>query len=255
MVEEDRRLENPLIPAEALEGLMKKAFQEQTVNPGLFWDAFVNAHLVVPLAEKIVSDDDRQIPMLLGVDPDGKNVVWLFTSSQTMVEYIEKDLKYLTMPAKDLLKRLTGSKHEIVLIGPDGITLNLHPDLVASLAEGKVPDQPAEEIRHIPKDTAVHVGKPTDDSSKLETRFLEMFRSHPEVLEATFIQIADDAGSRLLLGLRLVDESRESFRKTAELIAKAAEGVLEKGKTMDITLLSRSMKDAFEKFGTPFYKK
>lgn len=248
-------MKDPLIPAEALEGLMKKAFQEQTVNPGLFWDALVNAHLVVPLAQSLAEDDDRQIPMLLGVDPEGKNVVWLFTSAPAMVEYIEKDLRYLTMPAKELLNRLSDSKHDIVLIGPDGITLNLHPELVASLGEGRVPEQPVEEVRHIPKDTTVSVGPPIDDASKLETRFTELFRAHSEVLEARFIQISDDAGSRLLLGLRLTDQSQDAFRKIAQLVAKAAEGVLEKGKTMDITLLDRSLKDAFEKFGSAFYLK
>jgi len=251
-------MKDPLIPAEALEGLMKKAFQEQSVNPGLFWDAFVNAHLVVPLAGpkvEVESEDDRQIPLLLGMDSEGKYVVWIFTSPQAMVDYVEKDLRYLTMSSRDLLKQLVGNSHEIVLIGPDGITLNLHPDLVSSLAEGRVPEQPAEEIRHIPKDTVVSVGKPVDDPTALESKFKELFLTLPEVLEGCFIQIADDAGSRLLLGVRLQDESREAFKRIASLVANAAEGVLEKGKTMDITLLDRSMKAAFEKWGTPFYKK
>ena len=248
-------MKGPLIPPEALEGLMLKAFQEEAVNPGLFWDAFLNAHLVVPLAGVKPPEDDSQIPLLLGVDPEGKSVVWIFTSSQAMVEYIEKDLRFLTMPSKDLLKRLEGNKHDIVLIGPDGLTLHLHPELVTSLAEGRVPEQPAEEIRHIPKDTQVAVGKPVDDPSKLESRFRELFLSHPEVLEGCFIQISDDNGSRLLLGIRLADESNEEFKRIAGLIAKAAEGTLEKGKTMDITLIGRSMKGAFEKWGTPFYKK
>lgn len=248
-------MKDPLIPSEALEGLMRKAFQERAVNPGLFWDALLNAHLVVPLAGAAPVEDDRKIPMLLGEDSDGKRIVWIFTSPQAMVEYIEKDLRYLAMPSKDLLKRLEGNKHEIVLIGPDGITLNLHPELVSSLADGRVPEQPAEEIRHIPKDTQVRVGKPVDDPSALETRFIALFETLPEVLEACFIQIEDDAGSRLLLGLRLKDELREPFRRVAGLIAQASEGVLENGKTMDITLIDRSMKGAFEKWGTPFYKK
>lgn len=248
-------MKDPLIPFEALEGLMRKAFQEQTVNPGLFWDAFLNSHLVVPLSGKAPVEDDGKIPMLLGQDSEGKNVVWVFTSSHAMVEYIERDLRYLTMPAKELMKRLEGNAHDVVLIGPDGITLNLHPDLIASLAEGKVPEQPAEEVRNIPKNTTVSVGEAGEDAHPLETRFRALFLRHPEVLEATFIQIADDSGARLLLGLRLENESREELKRIAGLVAQAAEGILEKGKTMDITLLDRSMKDAFEKWGTPFYRK
>ncbi len=247
-------MKDPLIPSAALEGLMKKAFQEQAVSPGLFWDALLNSNLVAPLSPS-TEDRENQVPILLGVDSQGKHVIWLFTSPQAMVEYVEQDLKFLTMASRDLFKKLAGSTHEIVLIGPEGITLNLHPEFVASLAEGRVPEIPTEEIRHIPKDTAVQVGKPTDDPSKLESRFKELFTKLPEVLEATFIQIADDSGSRLLLGVRLQDESRERFKHIAGLVAHAAEGVLEKGKTMDITLLDRSMKGAFEKFGVAFFKR
>jgi hypothetical protein len=39
------------------------------------------------------------------------------------------------------------------------------------------------------------------------------------------------------------------------MIARASEGVLDKGKTLDITLISGSLKDAFEKFGKPFFKR
>ncbi len=247
-------MNDPKIPFEALEGLMRKAFIEQSVNPGLFWDALLNSHLTVPLA-KDADENDKQIPILLGQDSKGGHVVWLFTSVDAMVEYVEQDLKYMTMPAPKILDRLRESTHEIVLIGPDGITLNLHPELVASLADGRVPEQPVEEVRNIPKDTSVYVGKPEDDVVALESRFIELFNDLPTVTEACFIQIADDAGSRLLLGLKLLDESRENFKSVASQVAKAAEGVLEKGKTMDITLINRSLKDAFEKWGEPFYRK
>lgn len=247
-------MKDPLIPAAALEGLMKKAFQEQAVNPGLFWDALLNAHLVVPLAAER-EEKEGQIPILLGVDSEGNHVVWLFTSSQAMVEYIERDQRFLVMPSRDLFNQLQNNEHEIVLIGPDGLTLNMHPDLIASLAEGRVPEQPQEEIRNIPKDTSVMVGSPSEDTSALESKFKELFANVPDVLEACFIQIADDSGSRLLLGVRLTDESKDRFKQVAGLVAKAAEGVLEPGKTMDITLLDRSMKGAFEKWGKSFFKR
>lgn len=253
----------PLIPSEALEGLMKKAFEEQTVDVGLFWDALLNSHLVLPMAPSeavgtlpdLPDDGEKQIPILLGQDVDGKYVIWIFTSTFALTEYTEQDLRFVSMPARELFQSIRESTHEIVLIGPAGLTLNLHPELVASLAEGKVPDQPAEEIRTIPKDTAVFVGKPTDEVAALEARFRTLFSNLPDVLEACFIQISDDAGSRLLLGLRLVDQSQENFKRIAGVIAKAAEGVLEKGKTMDITLLNKSLKDAFEKWGKPFFKR
>lgn len=247
-------MKNPLIPSQALEGLMKKVFQEQEMNPGLFWDGLLNANLIVPLA-KDAEDTEKQIPILLGVDAEGKHVVWLFTSADAMVEYIEQDLRYITMPSRDLFERLRDNKHDIVLIGPDGITLNLHPDLVASLAEGKVPEQPAQEVRNIPKDTQVSVGAPVDDTSALEERFKKLFKGVPTVQEACFIQVADDSGSRLLLGLLLSDQSRENFKFVAGLVAEAAEGILENGKTMDITLMDRSLKGAFDKYGKPFFKR
>jgi hypothetical protein len=41
----------------------------------------------------------------------------------------------------------------------------------------------------------------------------------------------------------------------AEVVAKAAEGILDKGSTMDITLMNGSLKDAFAKWGKPFFKR
>ncbi|MCG3205565.1 MAG: hypothetical protein KCHDKBKB_02287 [Elusimicrobia bacterium] len=248
-------MKDPLIPHEALEGLMQKVFEEQSVSPGLFWDALLNAHLVVPLAGGTPDESEKQLPLLLGVDPSGKKVIWIFTSQPTMVTYIEKDVRHLIMGSKELFRRLMGNPHDIVLIGPQGITLSLHPDFIASMAEGRVPEPPTEEIRHIPKDTRVSVGRPVDDASKLESKFKQLFVTLPGVLEGCFIQIADDSGSRLLLGLRLRDESQENFKRIAGLVAKASEGVLEKGKTMDITLINRSLKAAFDKYGTPFFKR
>lgn len=246
-------MKDPLIPTEALEGLMQKVFGEQAVSPGLFWDALLNAHLVVPMAKTETVEED-QLPLLLGVDSEGRHIIWIFTSVPTMLAYVEMDVRYLIMPARELFSKLRGNSHEIFLIGPEGVTLELHPEFVVSLSEGRVPEPPSEEIRHIPKDTTVKVGKATDDASKLETHFRKLFLDLPEVLEACFIQIADDAGSRLLLGLRLTDESPEAFKIIASLVAKASEGILEKGKTMDITLINRSLKAAFEKYGESFFK-
>jgi hypothetical protein len=249
--------EAPRIPANALEGLMKKAFREQTVNPGLFWDALLNANLISPLAGgpagEAESPDPKSLPLLLGEGEDGERVVWLFTSPEAMFDYTERELRYVTMASRDLLKVVLQSKNNIVLIGPDGMTLNLHRTLVTSLSEGKVPTEPAEEIRTVPKEATIYVGPRADDASVLEARFRNLFANHPEVLVADFVQIRDDAGSRLLLGLKLEDESRAAFQAIAALIAKAAEGALPPSKTIDITLISGSLKGAFEKFGHPFY--
>jgi hypothetical protein len=248
----------PKIPSNAIEGLMQKAFREQTVSPGLFWDALLNANLAAPLAARQENEpetpDPTRLPLLLGEGEAGERVVWLFTSPEAMIEYTEQQLRYVSMASRDLLKIVLQSKNNIVLIGPDGITLKLHRDLVAALADGRVPTEPVEEIRTVPKESTIYVGPRSDDASVLEARFRNLFAAHPEVLEAAFVQIRDDAGSRLLLGLKLEDESRAAFQSIAALVAKSAEGALPPSKTMDITLSSGSLQDAFKKFGHPFYK-
>jgi len=247
---------DPVIPAKAVEGLMLKAFIEQTVASGLFWDALLKCHLFVPISDRpSESESDEEIPVLLGVGSGGELVVWLFTSPEVMEAYTERKLAYREVPAQSLLASVSDSEHDVVLIGPDGLTLSLHPDLIATLAEGKVPEPTDEQIKTIPKQAQIHVGPPSVETKPLEERFKTIFEGMPQVLEATFLQVADDAGPRLLLGLRLKNGDEDGLREVASVVARAAEGILEKGKTMDITLIDRSLKAAFEKWGKPFYKR
>ncbi len=250
-----------LIPSEALEGLMKKVFVDTSLDIGLFWDAILRAHLYIPVSSAPESQGEPdfdpeklpEIPVVLGRDSKGSDVLWLFTSPRVIVEYTEKDLPYLEFSAVKIFSSIKTLKYPIVLIGPNQVTLELDDALVRTLAEGKSPEPGEENIRYIPKDTQVMVGPATDEKAALEKKFFEFFQKLPEVLEAAFIQVSDDTGSRLLLGVKLSVESKEEFRRVAHLIATAAEGLLEKGKTMDITLMSGTLKDAFEKFGSYFY--
>jgi hypothetical protein len=252
------------IPFEALEGLMRKAFIEGEAEPGLFWDAFLKANLYVPVSTggetgykpgPQKAEGLEEFPVLLGVDSSGNHVLWLFTSPHVMSDYTERDLAYLELPAPTILSNLIDSDYEVVLIGPERLTLSLHPDLISSLADGKVPEPMDQEMKLVSKSAKVEVSEIKEGVDKLAARFSGLFQTEPTVLEATFIQISDDSGPRILLGLKLSDESKPNFRRVAALIAKASEGVLEKGKTMDITLIGGSLKDAFEKFGKPFFKR
>jgi SseB protein C-terminal domain/SseB protein N-terminal domain len=247
--------EKPIIPVEALEGVMTKAFVDKSVAPGLFWDALLKANLYTPISEDAGEiDESREFPMLLGVDDHGKNVVWFFTSPAAMVDYTGQTLRYVELPSSSMMANVRESEHEVFLIGPGALTLGLHPDLIDSLAEGKVPDLNQEDIRHIPKDAQVYVGAPTDNTTDLIKCFTTLFESTPNVTEAAFMQVADDSGSRLLLGISLKSETRDELKLIAQQVAEAAQGVLEKGKTMDITLINGSLKDAFDKWGVFFYK-
>lgn len=246
----------PLIPSKAVEGLMTKAFVEQTVAAGLFWDALLKCHLYVPVSDKPdQASGDDEIPVLLGVGSGGELVIWLFTSPEAMTTYTERQLPYREVSARTLLASVADSEHDVVLIGPDGLTLSLHPELIATLADGKVPEAAEEQVKSASKEAQIFVGPPSMETGPLAERFRELFSTMPQVLEATFLQVADDAGPRLLLGLRLVEPDENVLREVAGLVARAAEGVLEKGKTMDITLIDRSLKGAFEKWGKPFYKR
>ena len=243
---------------------MTKAFLEGAIQPGLFWDALLKSNLYVPVADGAETQgedkgdtDFKDVPMRLGVDSQGRRVVWLFTSPDVMVEYTEQELPFFGMNAVALFQRLRDSEHDIVLIGPEGLTLKLHPKLIRTLAEGQVPEIPNEEIRDIPKNAPVQVGAPDETSSEaLGQRFTGLFEDLPEVREATFIQIFDEPnGSRLLLGLRLTENNRERLRIIAGLVAKAAEGIMDKNTMMDITLIDGSLKKAFEKWGKTFFKR
>lgn len=255
--------DTPLIPINALEGLMKKAFVENAMSAGLFWDALVKSNLYIPLSkeamENVISDPEidklSEFPMVLGQNADGENVIWVFTSPKTMAEYTETNLRYLQMPAQTVFANLRDSEYEVYLIGPEGLTLNLDPKLIDQLADGKVPEPTEESLKHIPKDAKVYVGAVTEDSAALEEKFIQLFKTDENVIEGAFVQISDDAGPRLLLGLKLENESRPELQLVAEKIARAAEGVLAKGKTMDITLINGSLKEAFAKWGKSFYKK
>lgn len=254
-------MSDQIIPPEALEGLMKKAFNEGAFAPGLFWDALLNSHLYIPITDEEdgesgeASERAEEIPLLLGVDADGRQVIWLFTSPKSMFEYTEQDLKFRSILAPRLFGSLLETKYQIVLIGPEALTLSLHPDLVRSLSERKVPEVSEGDIRHMPKDAQVFVGKPSEDITNLEKKLTELFAGMPNVMEACFIQISYDGAPRLLLGLKLIEESKENLRRVAEAVAKASEGVLERGKEMDITLMNLSLKNAFAKWGVSFYKK
>lgn len=253
-------MSDQIIPPEALEGLMKKAFTEGAFSPGLFWDALLNSNLYVPVTDVIEEETDdssktEDIPILLGVDADGRQVIWLFTSPKAMFEYTEQELTFRMVLAPRIFGSLTESKHQIVLIGPEGLTLSLHPELVRSLAERKVPEVTDESVRHIPKDAEVLVGKPSEDVSALEKRLAELFALMDNVLEGCFIQISYDGAPRLLLGLKLAQESKDNLRIVAEAVAKAAEGILDRGKEMDITFINLSLKNAFAKWGVSFYKR
>ena len=253
---------DPKIPTEALEGLMKKVFIDQAVEPGLFWDAAIKAHLIMPLAKtlekapELASDEDVQsIPVQLGVDSKGRSIVWVFTSPQVMTDYTDDHFTYVKLEGQQMFQKVLETKFEVVLIGPENLTLSLDRNLVESLANGEVPKAPEEKIRKIAKNTEVKVGEPAEDTSGLEERFIKLFEDNDNILEAAFMQVADDSGSRLILGLIMEKESRDILKNMAALIAKAAEGVLEPGKTMDITLINGSLKAAFEKYGKTFYKK
>jgi hypothetical protein len=252
-----------LIPSEALEGLMRKAFIDGDVEAGLFWDAFIKSNVYVPLSQptgemktgRQKADGLEEFPVLLGVDSKGTHVLWLFTSPAVMLDYTERDLPYLELSATTVLNNVRDSEHEVVLIGPERLTLSLHPDLISSLADGNVPEPVDKKMKTVPKEAEVQVGPVQESTLALEERFKELFDSESSVLEATFIEVADDSGPRLLLGMRLSDESKANFRHIAALIAKASEGVLGKGKTMDITLINGSLKGAFEKYGKPFFQR
>ena len=245
----------PLIPSKAVEGLMTKAFVEQTVASGLFWDALLKCHLFVPVSDRPdQAGNEDEIPVLLGVGSGGELVIWLFTSPEAMLAYTERQLPFREVSARTLLASVADSEHDVVLIGPDGLTLSLHPELIATLADGKVPEPADEHVKSVPKEAQVFVGPPAMETEALAERFRQLFADMPQVLEATFLQVSDDAGPRLLLGLRLKEPDENALREVAGVVARAAEGVLEKGKTMDITLIDRSLKGAFEKWGKPFYR-
>ncbi len=251
----------PLIPFEALEGLMKKAFIQQEVPAGLFWDALLKANLYTPLikgtkSQTAAEDEDvEEYPMLLGMDAEGKNIVWLFTSPDVMTAYIEQDLPYLELGSQAMFTKLHDVEYDVVLIGPDGLTLGLHPQLIKTLSEGKVPEAGDHKVKYVPKDAEVYIGAPTDETGPLEEKFSELFQQIPDVQEASFVQIGDEAGSRLLLGLKLERESRDVLKGVAKKVADAVEGILPKGNTMDITLINGSLKEGFAKWGKVFYKK
>lgn len=243
---------------------MRKVFIDISVEPGLFWDALLKANLYVPLADRNskdvktgwqIAEGGEEFPVLLGVDSKGKHVLWLFTSPAVMADYTERNLSYLEMPSPSLMANARNIEHDVVLIGPERLTLSLHMELVDSLADGRVPEPQDGDVRHIPKDARVQVGPVGEEARLLEERFNELFKTLPDVLEGVFVKISDESGERLLLGLKLTDESKEAFRKAASLVARAAEGVLERGETMDITLISGSLKDAFAKHGKPFFKR
>lgn len=252
-------MSKPLIPPEALEGLFRKAFLDRTLQPGLFWEGLLKSDLYVPVSELVEPPEDdadsTELPVVLGQDEGGKRVAWLFTSPNAMIEYMEKEFPVLAMAAPKLLGRVLDFNVDIVLIGPDGIVLRLHPELVRGLADGRAPDGLEEEERTIPKEAQVYVGRPSEDTTALETRFAELFRELPLVLEAQFLQISDESGPRLVMGLKLSDDSHDSLRQVGELIAKAAQGVLDKGKQMEVTLINRSLKGAFDKWGRTFFKR
>lgn len=235
---------------------MVKAFVEQTVAAGLFWDALLKCNLFVPVSDKTdPSAGDDEIPVLLGVGSGGELVIWLFTSVDAMNSYTERTLSYREVSARTLLASVSDSDHDVVLIGPDGLTLSLHPDLITTLADGKVPEPADEQIKTVAKQAQIYVGPPSMETKQLEERFTTLFESMPHVLEATFLQVSDDAGPRLLLGLRLKEATENALRDVAGFVARAAEGILDKGQTMDITLIDRSLKSAFEKWGKPFFKR
>ena len=234
---------------------MTRAFVDESVAAGLFWDALLKCQLYVPVSERATGAEEDEIPMLLGVGGGGELVVWLFTSPEVMAAYTERQLTYRAVAARTLFANVADSEHEVVLIGPDGLTLSLHPDLIATLAEGKVPEAPEQELKMVSKQAQINVGAPSLESGALESTFRDLFATLPQVAEASYIQVADDAGPRLLLGLRLDDPSEDRLREVAGLVARAAEGVLDKGKTMDITLIDRSLKGAFEKYGKVFYRR
>src|ERR1044071_189180 len=223
-------MSSPLIPTEALEGLMKKAFVDQEAPAGLFWDALLKANLYTPLVKgtepRAATEEDEmeEYPLLLGVDANGENVIWLFTSPAVMTGYIEQELPYLELGSQKMFSKLQEVEYEVVLIGPNGLTLGLHPQLIKTLSEGKVPEGSDQKIRHIPKDAEVFVGAPSENTKELEDRFIDLFKKIPGVQEASFVQISDDAGSRLLLGLKLEKESREELKIVAQRVAEAAEG-------------------------------
>src|SRR5690242_10359769 len=92
-------LTNPLIPSEAVEGLMRKAFLDRTMAPGLFWDALLKADLVIPTSDDqeqapvdVPKDELDEVPMRLGVDSQGRYVVWLFTSLAALTDYTDREL-------------------------------------------------------------------------------------------------------------------------------------------------------------------
>ncbi|OVE77161.1 hypothetical protein BVX98_03375 [bacterium F11] len=250
------------IPTDALEGLMRKVFLEKKVEPGLFWDAILKAPLFVPLADSdkqesgsYIEHGERQWAVQLGIDSKGRNIFWLFTSPAVMTVYTERKFSHLSLSGQDMFDRIKEITHEIILVGPDDITLSLDLKLVQSLASGKVPQPNEGIIRHMQKDAQVSVGNPSEETEQLEERFIKLFEEHPEVEQASFVQISDETGSRLLLGLRMKEENRDTLRTMASYIAKAAEGILERGKTIDITFISGSLKGAFEKWGKNFYRK
>lgn len=252
------------IPSQALEGLMKKVFVEGGVAPGLFWDAALKAILSVPLADRKEGDEGGQaaeggdladMPIQLGQDAKGRNVLWIFTSKDTMKSYTGRTFESIDLPGQELFDRIQDTQFEVVLIGPGNLTLNLDMRLVQSLAKGVVPQAPEEDVRKVPRDAKVKVGRVNEDTTALEERFVSIFEDLPEVEEASFMQIEDDTGPRMLLGLKLEEESRAHLQRIAGHIAKAAEGVLAPGKTMDVTLISGSLREAFQKYGNTFYKK
>jgi len=243
------------IPIEALEGLMRKVFVERSIPPDLFWDAALKADLYVPLSQRSEQEEDKSIQ--LGVDSKGQNILWVFTSPNVLHEYTERYFTCYGLVGQEMFKKIKDIPHPVILIGPEGITLSLDAKLIQSLADGKVPVLKEKDAEPLTQTLRLKVTRAAEEELKpLEDRFVPLFQALTEVLAASFIKVEDEnSGARLLLGLRLETNNRDSLKRIATEVAKAAEGVLDQGKTMDITLIDGSLKDAFEKWGKTFYKK
>jgi hypothetical protein len=242
-----------------LERLLRLAATEPAYRPEFYRLLLESTVFIVgsadsPVEGKVHFDTGSKVAISNFRMPDGSVVIPFFTSLPALQRAIEREERYLALPARALFELTRGATLFLNLRSEYGKEF-LPQEIEALLAEG---------VNHlgtrhvIEKATPVRIGQPREYPTALVDSLTQLLSRHPNVV-AAYVALVQAAGvdeqPHLLVAIEAEGEVEKVMREAGAVAADCAR----RGEPVDLMRIARgqpgSVSEYFEKQAQPFYER
>lgn len=225
-----------------LEFLLERATHEPAYRPE-FYQRLMDAHvLVISGDEKPGGQDEMHLKegdtvnLVQWPREDGTNVLPFFTSVEMLQKAIDREVSYLSLPARALFQMTEGT---MLVINPfSDFGKEFTPEEISTLLAGGIPGGHAEE-KTIQKDTQVLLGQPKNYPGRLVESLTTLFAQEQALQKAYLAQMFNPSEGQvkphLIIGLQA--ESKAAFGELLKKVGAVATDCLPDGDVVDFIFI------------------